>query len=62
MNPVALHTLRSDPIFNSVIDLFIKIHPKPNYSINNPKPNEKNILYMCVRERERERERDPVGE
>lgn len=36
-----LHGLSSDPIFNSVIDLFIKIHPKPNYSINNTKPNEK---------------------
>lgn len=33
--------LSSDLIFNSVIDLFIKIHPKPNYSINNTKTNEK---------------------
>lgn len=33
--------LSSDLIFNLVIDLFIKILSKPNYSINNTKMNEK---------------------
>lgn len=37
---------QTNPCFNAVIDLFIKIHPKPNYSINNPQPDENDSACM----------------